>query len=419
MPDPARDPLPRPVVRDVRGDIDGAGTVVAGRLVALGGALRARGVPVGAGELATAARALDAVDPSDRAQARLALRAVLTSRREHRAAFDAAFEAVFGTDPAAHTPTPPVDLGDAARMLFPRVPDPDVARAPVALEPTVVPAAASDVELLHDKDFADLSAHERLLARSVIAQLARRGPERPSRRTRPVASRVGGAGSTRPDLPATFRAALRTGGEPVHLRHRAPRRVPRPLVLLLDVSGSMAPYARMLLQYAQAAIAARPRVQAYAFGTRLTPLTRELQGRDPDAALARAAAAVDDWSGGTRIGEALGTLQRTYGRRLGRGAVVVILSDGWDRGDPEVLAAELARLRRSAHRVIWLNPLKASPAYAPLARGMAAALPHTDHFLAGHSLRSLAELAALLSDGLDGPRAEHPRAATPIARSAP
>jgi uncharacterized protein with von Willebrand factor type A (vWA) domain len=180
----------------------------------------------------------------------------------------------------------------------------------------------------------------------------------------------------------------------------------------------MAPYARMLLQYAQAAATARPRVQVFAFGTRLTSLTRELQGRDPDAALARAADAVVDWSGGTRIGESLGTLQRTYGRRLGRGAVVVILSDGWDRGEPELLALELARLRRSAHRVIWLNPLKAAPDYEPLARGMAAALPHTDHFLAGHSLRSLAELADLLTGGLDGPRTEHPRSVSTGGRSA-
>jgi uncharacterized protein with von Willebrand factor type A (vWA) domain len=171
-------------------------------------------------------------------------------------------------------------------------------------------------------------------------------------------------------------------------------------VLVVDVSGSMSPYARMLLQYAQAAVAARARVEAFALGTRLTRLTLELRGRDPDAALDRAARAVVDWSGGTRIGAALGELNRTHGRRLGRGAVVVILSDGWDRGEPELLAEEMARLRRSAHRVIWLNPLRAAPDYEPLARGMAAALPHTDHFLAGHSLRSLDQLAGLLEGGL-------------------
>jgi uncharacterized protein with von Willebrand factor type A (vWA) domain len=136
------------------------------------------------------------------------------------------------------------------------------------------------------------------------------------------------------------------------------------------------------------------------FGTRLTRITNELGGRDPDRALERAASAVVDWSGGTRIGASIAELNRVHGRRLGRASVVVILSDGWDRGDPALLAAEMARLRRSAYRVIWLNPLKAAPGYEPLARGMAAAVPHTDHFLAGNSLASLAELADLLEGGL-------------------
>jgi uncharacterized protein with von Willebrand factor type A (vWA) domain len=187
----------------------------------------------------------------------------------------------------------------------------------------------------------------------------------------------------------------------VERRWREPALRPRRLVLVCDVSGSMTPYARMLLQYLQAAVAAHRRVEAFAFGTRLTRITRELAERDPDRALERAAEAVEDWSGGTRIGEALATLNREHGRRLGRGAVVVLLSDGWDRGEPELLAAEMARLRRSAHRVIWLNPLKAHPGYEPLARGMVAALPHADHFLAGSSLRSLEELAALLGEGLE------------------
>jgi hypothetical protein len=263
----------------------------------------------------------------------------------------------------------------------------------------MVPAAYSEVELLHDKDFSQYTDAERAVAMAILRALARRGPTRVGRRTKPVRR-----GGTRPDLPRTLHAALRTGGEPLRIARRGPVRVPRPLVLVLDISGSMAPYARMLLQYAQAAAIARPRVEVFAFGTRLTRLTPELRLRDPDVALERASAAVADWSGGTRIGASLGELHRAHGRRLGRSAAVVILSDGWDRGEPEVLAAEMARLRRSAHRVIWLNPLKAAPGYAPLARGMAAALPHADHFLAGHSLRSLAELAVLLEDGLEGER---------------
>jgi uncharacterized protein with von Willebrand factor type A (vWA) domain len=167
-------------------------------------------------------------------------------------------------------------------------------------------------------------------------------------------------------------------------------------VLVCDVSGSMAPYSRMLLQYLHACVAARRRVEAFAFGTRLTRITHELSGRDHDLALERAAAAVLDFSGGTRIGDALAELNRLHGRRLGRGAVVVILSDGWDRGDPQQLAAEMARLRRSAHRLLWLNPLAAQVDYEPLTRGMRAAIPHTDRLLPGNSLASLDELAAIL-----------------------
>jgi uncharacterized protein with von Willebrand factor type A (vWA) domain len=160
----------------------------------------------------------------------------------------------------------------------------------------------------------------------------------------------------------------------------------------------MTPYARMLLQYLHASVAARRRVEAFAFGTRLTRITHELGGRDHDLALERASAAVTDFSGGTRIGSALAELNRAHGRRIGRGAVVVILSDGWDRGDPELLEAEMGRLRRSAHRLVWLNPLAAHPDFEPLARGMRAAVPHTDELLAGNSLASLEELARILEE---------------------
>ncbi len=165
---------------------------------------------------------------------------------------------------------------------------------------------------------------------------------------------------------------------------------------MCDVSGSMAPYARMLLQYMHASVAARRRVEAFAFGTRLTRITNELAGRDHDRALDRAAAAVTDFSGGTRIGAALAELNRVHGRRLGRGSVVIVLSDGWDRGDPEQLRDEMARLRRASHQLVWLNPLAAHPDYEPLTRGMQAAVPHTDRLLAGNSLASLEELAEIL-----------------------
>jgi hypothetical protein len=160
----------------------------------------------------------------------------------------------------------------------------------------------------------------------------------------------------------------------------------------------MTPYARMLLQYMHACVAARRRVEAFAFGTRLTRITHELTGRDHDLALERASEAVVDFAGGTRIGAALAELNRVHGRRLGRGSVVVILSDGWDRGEPEQLGAEMERLRRSAYRLVWLNPLAAHPGYEPLTRGMRAAVPHTDELLAGNTLMSLEQLADVLEE---------------------
>jgi hypothetical protein len=170
------------------------------------------------------------------------------------------------------------------------------------------------------------------------------------------------------------------------------------VVFLVDVSGSMEPYARALLRFTHAAVAAGGRVEAFAMGTRLTRMTRELTRRDPDAALAAAAAAIEDFSGGTRLGDGVRAFNDRWGQRgMARGAVVVILSDGWDRGDPDELTEQMLRLSRVAHRVVWVNPLKASPGYAPLARGMAAALPHVDAFVEGHNVVSLERLSSVLA----------------------
>jgi len=289
-------------------------------------------------------------------------------------------------------------MPQGSELVVPRVaaPPPEGAQPNKVGEAEIRPAAYSQIELLHEKDFAEYTDQERAQARRIIMHLAQHMPLREARRTRATRRR-----GVRPDLQATVRASLRYGGEPLDRRWRAHVQGPRKLVLVCDVSGSMAPYARMLLQYLHAAVATHRRVEAFVFGTRLTRITHELGIRDPDRALNRASAAVVDWSGGTRIGDAISTLNRVHGRRLGRGSVIVVLSDGWDRGEPALLASEMARLRRSAHRTIWLNPLKAAPDYEPLARGMAAALPHTDHFMAGNSLRSLAELAQLLEGGLE------------------
>jgi uncharacterized protein len=368
-------------------------------LAALAGEMRAAGARVGLGELLAAHRALEVVDPASRSDAKLALRTVMCSRREDLPRFERAFVAVFGDERAPGQEHALDELGAIEREVLPRAAVPTAGSAPESPanaeeDPTAIPAAWSQVELLREKDFARYSTAEMAAARELIARLARRGPTRRSRRTRPVRRRRG----HEPDLRRTLRASLRTAGEPVERRWRAPTQRQRPVVLVCDVSGSMEPYARMLLQYLHACVAARRRVEAFAFGTRLTRITNELAGRDHDHALERAAAAVTDFSGGTRIGAALAELNRVHGRRLGRGSVVIILSDGWDRGDPELLAIEMERLRRSAHRLVWLNPLAGHPDYEPLTRGMRAAVPHTDELLAGNSLASLEQLASILEE---------------------
>jgi uncharacterized protein with von Willebrand factor type A (vWA) domain len=365
------------------------GDGVAGRVSLLAAHMRAGGVRIGVGELLAAHRALAAVDAASRDEAFFALRAALCSSHGDLDAFAAAFDVAFGARAAPFDPREA--LAHLPQTALPRIGVPARGDEAPLVQRQPVPAAFSAEELLREKDFAEYSDAERAAARRLLARLAARGPRRLSRRTRPTRRR-----REVHDLRATVRASLRHGGELVERRYREPAERPRRLVLICDVSGSMAPYSRMLLQYLQAAVAARARVEAFVFGTRLTRVTRELAGKDPDRALQRAAGRVADWSGGTRIGAALAELNRVHGRRIGRGAVVVVLSDGWDRGDPEVLAAEMARLRRTAHRVVWLNPLAADPHYEPLTAGMVAALPHVDHLLPGNSIASLEALADLM-----------------------
>ena len=253
----------------------------------------------------------------------------------------------------------------------------------------------SAAEVLRAKDFADYSDEDFAESRRVMAALRLMGSPRRSRRLRPV---KGNARGSTPDLRRTTRRALRTDGMAIRRAYLAPSTKPRRIVLLCDVSGSMESYARALLRFCQAAVIGRGRVEAFALGTRLTRLTRDLSSRDPDEALRKAAARVVDWSGGTRLGDGLRVFNDEWGvRGMARGAIVVILSDGWDRGEPAVLATQMARLHRVAFRVVWVNPLKAAPGYAPLARGMAAALPFVDNFIEGHSLISLISLAEVIA----------------------
>lgn len=257
----------------------------------------------------------------------------------------------------------------------------------------------SRTETLRSMDFADLDEEERLEVDRLIADMRLTATMRRSRRRRP-SKRSSGV----PDLRRTVRESLRTGGEPINRRTLQRTRVARRVVIIADISGSMAAYSRSLIRYAHAAVSARSRVEAFALGTRLTRLTRELDTHDPDQALQRAADSVEDWSGGTRLGEGLRQFNDDWGARgMARGAVIVILSDGWDRGEPERLASEMARLSRVAHRIVWVNPLKASDGYAPLAQGMAAALPYVDDFIEGHSLGALDRLSSILSSGSSGP----------------
>jgi uncharacterized protein len=370
----------------------GLGENVTAKLSELAAHMRAGGARVGVDELLTAHRAVAVVDSASRAETHNALRAAMCSKHADIPVFEASFAAVFGLSAMEEFATQ-VDLA-AAGLVMPKMAVPgeqQVKQQSINEKP--LPAAWSDVEIVRHKDFAEYSDDERVLAKRLIYRLAHRRPTKQSRRLRP--SRKRGAEH---DLRRTVRASLRYGGEPLERRWREPSLKRRQLVLVCDVSGSMEAHARMLLQYLHACVEARGRVEAFVFGTRLTRVTRELAGRDHDAAMTRATHAANDMSGGTRIGEALSELNREHGRRIGRGAVIVILSDGWDRGDPDQLAEEMARLHRCAHRLVWLNPLKAHAGYEPLTRGMQAALPHVDHFLAGNSIASLEELADLLEE---------------------
>jgi uncharacterized protein with von Willebrand factor type A (vWA) domain len=267
-------------------------------------------------------------------------------------------------------------------------------------EPESVLAAASSEERLRNASFAACTPEELAVVRQLIDGLRVHPPRRPSRRraVHPLGDRL--------DRRATLRRAHRTGGDPVRRIRRARRERNRRIVLLADVSGSMEPYARAYLHLLHGAVRAA-RAETFVFATRLTRLTRALAVSDVDVAMARAAAAMPDWSGGTRIGAALAAFNDGWGRRgLARGAVVVIVSDGWERDDPTVLAEQMARLRRLAHRIVWVNPRQAATAYQPLVGGMAAALPHVDVFLPGHSVGALEDVLIAI--------AEPPRRTRPV-----
>src|SRR5215468_5628417 len=373
-------------------------------MLTFGGVLRSSGLPVTTPEVMDAVRALEAVDLMDREQVYLALRAVLVSRREEMPAFDRCFDAFWkfradegqGLDGLIASPQampPDEQHGESSSPAAQE-------KAQIALddwedegagaddEPLEVPGL-SDREVLMEQDFSTFPAEQLDEVARLTVLIAKRLARRMSRRRKPT--RKGGV----VDLRRSMRANLMKG-EIIELRRRSRRRRKVRLVLLCDVSGSMDLYSRFLLQFLYALQNVFGRVETFTFATRLTRVTELLRGPSYKRALRRLTE-VRDWSGGTRIGEAIREFNQGWAHLVDRRTIVLILSDGWDTGEPEVLAQEMLNLKRRAGRVLWLNPLLGNPSYEPLTRGMAAALPLVDHFAAAHNLSSLRELATHLT----------------------
>ena len=369
------------------------------RLGAFARLLHDAGLEAGPRRLTDATRALGFIDLKQHADFRSALRSVFVSRKEDIPTFEAAFD-IFWTppDPRAAAGVIPgrsraLPMAPERAKLWMNALGLNASQLNREQNPTEFPASSSGYsseELLRHKDFEEMTWAETEQVKRLLEQAPWRVAERRTRRLRP--SRSG-----RIDLRRSARHAIRSSGELMTLFRRKPRVRRRPLVLICDVSGSMERYSRLLMIFAHA-ISRREDLEAFVFSTRLTRITRLLRHRDLDRALDSVSKGVHDFSGGTRIGDAIGDFNRRWARRvLGHGAVVVIISDGWDRGDPAQLTAELVHLRRSAHRLIWLNPLLGSEGYEPLTRGMAAALPLCDDFLAAHNVDALEDLGRLLA----------------------
>ncbi|MFL5842933.1 MAG: vWA domain-containing protein [Thermoleophilaceae bacterium] len=382
------------------------------RLVRFGRTLREGGLEVGPGRLQDAMVALTAVDPTERDDVYWALRCTLCSHCDHLEVFDQAFGAFWAGRRDGGERSPRLDVDPVA--------DDDARQDESGLTALTVETVSEDdqaegdseqglgssaTERLMTLDFREYGTQELREARALISRIALSLPRRRSFRREPSSA------GRHLDMRRTLRDAMDTGGHPVRRAWRRNRIVPRRTVFLMDVSASMAPYVRAMVIFAQAAVQAGRTVEAFTFGTRLTRLTLHLAGRDRDRALAAAAEAVPDWAGGTRIGASLKAFNDSWGRRgISRGALVIVVSDGWERGDPAPLREEMSRLHRAAHAVVWVNPLAADPRYRPLAAGMAAALPSVDVFVPGHNLADLMALARVL-ESLPDRRGRVPRMA--------
>ena len=364
----------------------------AGVLVGFARELRNAGLTVGTGDVLTYCSAATQLDPSDLVDLYWAGRVTLVSRKEDIATYDLVFRRFFLDEgaPAASLlmlRASAVAEAEAALVMPGTEPGPEEDE-----EQPVLGWMASNVDALKHRSFATCTPEELAALRKIMARIRLTPPRRRTRRTRTATS------GRAPDLRKTIRDSMRMHGEPAELFFRQRRTRLRPLILILDVSGSMADYSRHLLQFAHSAKHAAARVEVFCFGTRLTRITRALEHRRPDTALEQAAQVVVDWDGGTRIGESLDTFVKKWARNgLCRGGVVVICSDGLDRGDPELLASAMERLARLCYRIVWLNPHKGDdPHFRPSTLGMMVAAPHVDLLLSGHDLASLEELAAIL-----------------------
>jgi uncharacterized protein with von Willebrand factor type A (vWA) domain len=357
-------------------------------VVTFGRVLREAGLEVGPGRLADALSGLDTVELARQDDVYWTLRQTLVARHDDLDAFDRAFRAWFLRAPTA--PLHRESGGETVRLV--RRASEDKPGSGEGGDGEKQTLGYSPNELLREKDFATLSTEEFALVSKLMAELAAARPRRRSRRLRRDNQ------GRQLDMRRLVRASLATGGDAAERAFRDRVHVPRKLIVICDVSGSMEAYSRALVLFLHALVGTGRGVEAFAFGTRLTRLTPDLEGRDPERALAEAAKRVVDWSGGTRIGASLKAFNDEWGRRaLTRGAVVIVVSDGWEREDASLVGSEMARLARQAYAVVWVNPLKGHPDYQPLAAGMRAALPSIDRFLPGHNLASLEELAAILS----------------------
>lgn len=424
-------------------DSDVNAETVRRNLLRFGRRLRSAGLPVGPGQILEFVEALDRVSLNRYDDVFHAARATLVTRPEQLVAFRAEFEQFWydllqermmpleeylSSDEQQGGKPRQGDTAEDRKNANGQAASGEAERQVLAIEgvddggdigeseeyetPPEDVLLFSAREALRKKDFARFTDEEIAEARRIMADMSWRLSTRETRRRQKATH------GDFIDYRRTLRGSMKHGGVPIDLKHRSRKQRMRPLVLICDISGSMDRYARMLLRFVHALEHGLDSVEVFVFGTRLTRITRELRKRDVDQAIEDVVASVDDWSGGTRIGEAIKSFNYDWSRRVLRsGATVVVISDGWDRGDPDLLGNEMARLQRSCRRLIWLNPLLGAPGYQPLTQGIRAALPYIDHFLPVHNLQSLEVLAELLGEADDQPPRRRAQRATSVRKA--